>query len=95
MKTTAEVRRAISESYSEELGESVSLFENPAFTGAIIGVDPEAKKVVYDYNKMVECLMNEDGMTEEEAVEYIDYNTIRTLPYIPNAPIVVSPIYTL
>ena len=55
MKTTAEVRRAISESYSEELGESVSLFENPAFTDAIIGVDPEAKKVIYDYNKMVDA----------------------------------------
>ena len=39
--------------------------------------------------------MNEDSMTEEEAVEFIDYNTIRTLPYIPNAPIVASPIYTL
>lgn len=95
MKTTTEVRQAIAESYSEQLGQSVSLFENPAFTDAIIGVDPEAKKVVYDYNKMVECLMNEDGMPEEEAVEYIEYNTIRTLPYIPNAPVIVSPIYTL
>lgn len=45
--------------------------------------------VVYDYDKMVECLVKE-GMDEESAMEYIDFNAIRSLPYMgPNAPIVL------
>ena len=29
--------------------------------------------VVYDYDKLIECFMKQ-GMTDEEAVEWIDYN---------------------
>lgn len=39
---------------------------------------------------MVECLVKADGMTEEEAMEFIDYNTIRAIPYAGElAPIVL------
>jgi len=38
---------------------------------------------------MVEHLMREDGMEYEDAVEFIEYNTIRALPYIPSHPIVM------
>lgn len=38
---------------------------------------------------MVECLMEEDGMEYEDAVEFIEYNTIRALPYIPEHPIIM------
>jgi hypothetical protein len=41
---------------------------------------------------MVECLMEEDGMTMEDAVEFIDYNTLRTVPYMENPPIITMPI---
>ena len=38
---------------------------------------------------MVEHLMEEDEMEEEEAIEFIDYNTIRALPYMgDNVPII-------
>jgi hypothetical protein len=40
---------------------------------------------------MVEYLMEEDDMTEEEAIEFIDYNTLRTVPYIENPPIIMMP----
>ena len=33
--------------------------------------------------------MNEDGMSEEEAADFISYNTIRSLPYYPGSPIIV------
>lgn len=72
-----------------ELGyEDSIVFESPSYDNAIIGTDDNSR-VVYDYDKMVECLMEEDGMDYEEAVEFIDYNTIRSLPYYPNGPIVV------
>lgn len=66
------------------------VFENPDYDAAIIGIDEEGGRVIYDYEKMVKCLMDEDGMTEEEATDFIDYNTIRALPYAgPTAPIVM------
>lgn len=45
-----------------ELGyEDSIVFENPDYDNAIIGTDDNSR-VVYDYDKMVECLMEEDGM---------------------------------
>lgn len=71
--------------------EDVIVFDTPAYDDALLGVDTE-NRAVYDYNKMVEGLMVIDGMSEEDAVEWIDYNTIRSLPYVPGAPIIVYPI---
>ena len=31
--------------------------------------------VIYDYDLMIRCLEN-DGMSEEEAIEWIDYNVV-------------------
>ena len=64
-----------------DLGYEESIvFRNPDYDSAIIGVTHDGR-VVYEYNKMVEDLMNEDDMTEIDAVDFIDYNTIRSLPY--------------
>lgn len=71
--------------------DEVMIFENPGFVEAFIGVSID-NRAVYDYEKMISCLMEEDEMTEEEAIEFIDYNTIRSLPYYDNAPIIVRPI---
>lgn len=62
------------------------------YDDAIIGVSDDGK-VVYDYDKMVECLTERDGMTDTEAIEFIDYNTIRAIPYAGAfAPIVIHTI---
>lgn len=29
---------------------------------------------IYDYNRCIEILMNRDGMTDEEAIEFFDFN---------------------
>ena len=34
--------------------------------------------------------MDEDGMTYEDAVDFIEYNTVRACAYIENAPIILS-----
>ena len=70
--------------------EDAVVFESPSYDDAIVGVSDG--RVVYDFNKMVECLVNDEDMSEEEAIEFIEYNTIRALPYIENAPIVMFPI---
>ncbi|MBP5457550.1 MAG: hypothetical protein J6Y37_13750 [Paludibacteraceae bacterium] len=56
------------------------LFESPSYTEAVIGISSTGQ-VCYSYEKMVDCLVNEDCITDEEAAEFIDYNTIRALPY--------------
>ena len=64
------------------------VFENPDYDNAIIGVTTDGQ-VVYDYDKMIVHLMEVDGMDEADAVDFIDYNTLRSLPYIDGAPIVM------
>lgn len=72
-----------------EMGrEDLVVFENPDYDDAIIGVSHD-DRVVYSFEKMIQCLVKESGMTEEEAIEFIEYNTIRAIPYFPNGPIVL------
>lgn len=71
-----------------ELDISAVAFESPAYLNAIVGISHD-DRLIYDYDKMIDCLIEEDGMSYEEAMEFIDYNTIRALPYYSNAPIVL------
>lgn len=64
---------------------------------ACIGLDKKSGRVVYDYSLMIEYLMKiyeEDEKDEDErfsmAVEWIDFNTIRALPYFQNSPIIID-----
>ena len=69
--------------------ENFIIFENPDYDSAIIGIT-ENNQVAYDYEKMIEYLMQEDDMDYEEAVDFISYNTIRSLPYAgEGAPIIM------
>lgn len=45
-----------------------------AYIGYTLGVRPSV--AVYDYDKCVSVLMDRDGMTHEEAIEYLDFNTV-------------------
>ena len=56
------------------------VLENPSYLNAIIGITDEGA-LCYSYEKMIGCLMEEDKMSQEDATEFIDYNTIRALPY--------------
>lgn len=45
---------------------------------------------MYSYELMVKDLMEQDNISELEAIEFIDYNTLRATDYMSNnAPIVV------
>lgn len=74
-----------------EMGyENSVVFIDPNYDDAIIGVSAVDDRVIYDFDKMVQCLVKEDGMSEEEAIEFIEYNTLRAIPYMPNGPIVLN-----
>lgn len=72
--------------------DSIVLFSNCSYDTAFIGVT-EDNRAVYDYRKMVAWLIENDGMTEEEAEEWIGYNTIETLQNAGSrAPIIIYPL---
>ena len=63
-----------------------------SYDDALIGVTDEGR-AVYDYQKMIEWIVRTQGWTEEEAAEWIDYNTVRGLPYMgEGAPTVMYPL---
>lgn len=73
--------------------EEAVLFENPNFDAAIIGVTDDSR-AVYDYDLMVRTLCATDGMESMEAIEFIDYNTLRAIPYAgEHAPIVMMAVH--
>ena len=68
--------------------EDVTVFENYDYADAFIGMSDDGR-AVYSYDKMIEWLMDNENLSYEDSVEWIDYNTIRALPYYPDGPIVV------
>lgn len=48
------------------------------YLDALIGISHD-ERPIYDYDLMVDYLVNKGDMTREEAVEWIDYNTIGSL----------------
>lgn len=78
--------------YLENMGyEDIIVFDDYGVE-TLIGIDSE-NRAVYDYDKMVEWIMKTDKCSYDDAVDWIEYNTIRSLPYVGNkAPIVVRPV---
>lgn len=61
---------------------------------AIIGYSShhtmEHEVLVYSYDRIVQCLMENDAWDYDTACEWVEFNVIRGLPYMgPHAPIVV------
>lgn len=75
-----------------ELGyKDTVVLENPSYLNAIIGITDEGA-LCYSYEKMIGILMEEDNMEYEDAMEFVDYNTIKVLPYLSSIgvrPIVI------
>jgi len=63
--------------YLEEIDEDILLMDG--FDEACIGHSQRINEpvlAVYSYDKMVEVLMTRDGMDDEEAMEFIEYNCV-------------------
>lgn len=77
----------------KELNEDlVYLGDSPEqYKDAIVGLTYDNNHVVYDVDRFIECLVKE-GMTHEEAEEWVSYNTQRSIDYLnsPCAPILMS-----
>lgn len=67
----------------------VAVFDDmaPAFIGFT-----NDNRAVYDYRKMVQYHMETNGMTEEDAEEYIDFNVMGTLSCMEKPPVILYPV---
>jgi len=48
------------------------------FDDAVIGVCNQSQKLIYSYKKCVKILMSDQDMSETDAIEYLNYNTINS-----------------
>lgn len=73
----------------ERLNEDALVFDNPAYDNSIIGTTFDGR-AIYDIDLMADELASDDEISVEEAMDFIDYNAIRSLPYAgEKAPVVV------
>jgi len=69
------------------------IFDDHAYDKSIVGVTEDSGRLVYDYAKMIEEFAEDEGCSLEEAQEWVDYNTIRALPYMgDHSPILITDI---
>ena len=65
--------------------EDVIVFSNPDYTTALVGLTPN-NNAVYDYDLMVEWLVENEDMDYEESADFISYNS--SYYYGENYPVI-------
>jgi hypothetical protein len=72
--------------------EDIITLTNYSYDTALIGVTEDGR-AVYDFNKMVAWLVETQDFTVLDAIEWIECNTIRALPYEGDqAPVIMYPL---
>lgn len=69
--------------------DEVIVFENPDYDGCIIGVSTD-DRAIYSLSKMVEWYCDKEKCSEDESLDFINYNTIKSLPYVEGSPIIMN-----
>lgn len=82
-------KMAVNQDIRDKLPEDTIVFDNMSYDNSIIGTTFDGR-AIYDFDLMVVELMDDEGWTDEEAIEWIEMNTLRAIPYGGDkAPIVV------
>lgn len=75
------------------LPDDAIVFDNVSYDNSIIGTTFDGR-AIYDYDLMVSEFMSDEECTSDEAIDWIEYNTLRSLPYAgEKAPLVVSNVW--
>lgn len=73
--------------------DDVKYFTNFSYDDALVGVTTDGQ-AVYDYNLMIDWLIKTNGWSEDDAIDWVNYNTIRGLSYMgEGAPIIMFPLF--
>ena len=74
----------------EKLPNDSIVLDGEAFDNSIIGVTFD-NRVIYSYEQMIFEYMEDNDCSMNDACDWIHYNTLRAIPYMPNPkPMVVS-----
>lgn len=72
--------------------DGIKFLVNESYDDALIGVSEDGR-AIYDFDKMVDWLIEKYGWSDTESIEWIEFNTLRALPYMGgDAPIIMYPI---
>lgn len=76
------------------IDEEVLLLDEELYVDSFVGVVMlPGLRAVYDFNKMVEELVQRKGLSYEEAADYVSYNEVRGCGYLGDkAPIIFDPL---
>lgn len=75
------------------LPDDALVFDNMSYDNAIIGTTFDGR-AIYDYDLMVLELMQDEGWSAEDSMDWIEYNTLRSLGYAgDNAPLVMANVW--
>ena len=81
---------SVNQSIREQLPPGAIVLDDASYDESIIGTTLEGG-VIYSYERMVEEYMSDNACDEEEALDWINYNTIRAIPYLPDPkPMIVD-----
>lgn len=83
-------RKAL-KNYCNDYGlDDLLILDNHAYDKSIIGISNDGR-LIYDYESMVREYCHDEKCSEDDAVEWIEYNTERALPYMGDgAPIIIN-----
>jgi hypothetical protein len=60
------------------------------FDKCVVGVLYDADRAVYDTELVLETFMRINEWSYEEALEWFEYNVLRSLPYFEDAPVFMN-----
>lgn len=61
------------------------VFDNQSYDNSIIGVTFDGR-AIYDLHYMIDEYIQDNECSYDDAIEWIEYNTLRALPYAGNKP---------
>ena len=74
------VKQDLREELQSSVDEELIFFDNLSYDNSIIGITDD-NRVAYSYSKMIPEAMEQLECDEIDAIEWIEYNTIRALGY--------------
>ena len=81
-----------SETYLKQVNEGTIILEpRNVFDAGVVGYEEKTSRLVYSCAKLLPSLMSVWEMTEEEALEWLSYNTLGT--YVEGYPIIIEDLF--
>ncbi len=73
----------------QDMLNQIIILEGDEFADGFIGLSTD-NRAVYSYDKLVDSLSRSNSWFTDEAIEWLEFNTLRSLPYMGDkAPIII------